>query len=80
MGKMSDAFIYATPLALAVGAAWDTARRHYKLRESDAAAKAGLTAEYTAKLEARVRDLEKNQVELARRLDGSPKLSKFARG
>lgn len=63
----------AIPALALVAAAWDTARRHYGQRNT-------LTAGYTAKLEQRVTELEKGQREIALRLDGAPKISRFQRG
>lgn len=81
---MIESFIYAVPAVLLVVAVWDGARRHYVLREREIDVKSQavgeLQAQHAAKTEKRLQDLEKNQIELARRLDGSPKLSKFARG
>ena len=70
---MVEALIYTVPALALVAAGWDTARRHYGQRNT-------LTAGYTAKLEQRVTELEKGQREIALRLDGAPKISRFQRG
>jgi hypothetical protein len=65
--------VFAVPALALVIAAWDGVRRHYGQHNA-------LTAEYTAKLEQRVSELERGQREVAMRLEGSPKISKFQRG
>jgi len=76
---MTELAIAIPSLALVV-AAWDAMRRHYNVRRTEVDAQNGVRAGYTAKLEQRVSDLEKGQRELAMRLEGPSKLSKFQRG
>jgi hypothetical protein len=68
-----EGLVFAVPALALVIAAWDGVRRHYGQHNA-------LTAEYTAKLEKRVAELEKGQREIALRLEGSPKISRFQRG
>lgn len=79
MEMMIELAIAIPSLALVV-ASWDAVRRHYNVRRTEVDAKAGLVAEYAAKLERRVSELEKGQKELAMRLDAPHKISKFQRG